>query len=180
MVIPWISSWLLGSYNFMPVSPSSPIHSFIHPIYGWRLCARHCSRLWEDSNEPQRQNSCSWGESTGLMEAKAMRQIGKIYVWWWEVLGKSSKQGKEKESRGQDRASAVLDRMTSKGLNENGHLRKDLKEVREWAMWLRRESAEAPRWECQRAGQQGCQQGLGQGVWGRTWGDELREIRETL
>lgn len=47
------------------------------------------------------------------------------------MLGKSSKQGKEKESRCRDRASAVLDRMTSKGLNENGHLRKDLKEVRE-------------------------------------------------
>lgn len=45
--------------------------------------------------------------------------------------GKTKQAGKEKESRGRDRASAVLDRMTSKGLNENGHLRKDLKEVRE-------------------------------------------------
>lgn len=92
------------------------------------------------------------------------------------MLGKSTKQGKQKERRAGDRVSAVFHRRTSKGLGDKGHLREDLKEVRERARRLLRESAEAPGWECHRVGPQGCQHGLGQGAWGGTSGDGLREV----
>lgn len=56
-----LASW---NYNFMPVSSSSPTHSFIHLISGHILNARHLSSLWEDSNEPNSQKNPAIKELT--------------------------------------------------------------------------------------------------------------------
>lgn len=77
-----LASW---NYNFMPVSSSSPTHSFIHLISGHILNARHLSSLWEDSNEPNSQKNPAIKELTmyWIDWHQSNKEVGKMAVGWW-------------------------------------------------------------------------------------------------